>query len=189
VQVGSGLVGRFHRGEVVYSRAWCPSMEMMIGEEKYMEWLVASISRDRTGRVWSSMKGRTVHSMRLPQDNRREGRTVGTAGSVWPGLGMGSSSGCSGEVISWDLTRPGKMGGSKFTILHREHFKNLFSISCTKDMVYTVGQDRTLVATSLSSSRLVFSLPCFAGFVYCLAINHIEPSTIAIGTGDGQIRV
>ena len=56
-------------------------------------------------------------------------------------------------------------------------------------MVYTVGQDRTLVATSLSSSRLVFSLPCFAGFVYCLAINHIEPSTIAIGAGDGQIRV
>jgi hypothetical protein len=55
VQVGSGLVGKCHRGEVVYSLAWSPSMEVMIGEEKYMEWLVASISRDRTGRVWSSM--------------------------------------------------------------------------------------------------------------------------------------
>ena len=39
----------------MYSLAWSPSMEVMIGEEKYTEWLVASISRDRTGRVWSSM--------------------------------------------------------------------------------------------------------------------------------------
>jgi hypothetical protein len=37
----------------------------------------------------------------------------------------------------------------------REHFNNLLSISCNKNMVYTVGQNRTLVATFLSSFRLV----------------------------------
>ena len=42
-------------------------------------------------------------------------------------------------------------------------------------MVFTVGQDMTLVATSLSSARLVFSLPCFAGVV-------------AIGAGEEMVR-
>ena len=127
----------------------------------------------------------------MPQENRRRRQDGGHCWvSVgWPRDGIILSSGCSGELISWNLTRPGNRGGSKFTILHREHFKNLFSISCTKDMVYTEGQDKTLMATSLSSSRLVFNLSCIAGFVYCFALNHIEPSTIAIGAGDGQIRV
>ena len=48
-----------------------PGMEVMIGEEKYLEWLVVSSSRDRFVRVLSSMERRTVDSMRLPQNNRR----------------------------------------------------------------------------------------------------------------------
>ena len=125
---------RWH-DEDVYSLAGSPSMEVMIGEEKYMEWPAA---------VGTGL--------------------VGTAVSVLAGQGMGSS--CPVAVVG-----------------------SLFSISCTKDIVYTEGQDKTLMATSLSSSRLVFNLSCIAGFVYCFAINHIEPSTIAIGAGDGQIRV
>jgi hypothetical protein len=66
--IGTGLVGKCH----MVRECMSPSMEVMIGEEKYMEWLVASSSRDRTGRLWSSMKCRTVHIMRLPQDNRRK---------------------------------------------------------------------------------------------------------------------
>jgi WD40 repeat protein len=94
VQAGSGLVGKcqgtgsvIHRmrghDEDVYSLAWSPSMEVMIGEEKYMEWLVASISksRDRTVRVWFSREGRAVHTQ-LPRIAGGKGRTVGTAGSV-----------------------------------------------------------------------------------------------------------
>ena len=124
---------------------------------------MASSSRDRTGRVWSSMEDSAQHEA-CHRKTGGEGRMVGTAGSVLAGQGMGSS--CPVAVVG-----------------------SLFSISCTKDIVYTEGQDKTLMATSLSSSRLVFNLSCIAGFVYCFAINHIEPSTIAIGAGDGQIRV
>ena len=42
----------------MYSQAWSPIIDVMIGEEKYMEWLVASSSRDRTVRLWSSREGK-----------------------------------------------------------------------------------------------------------------------------------
>ena len=71
----------------------------------------------------------------------------------------------------------------------REHARNLFSIAVdsARGRVYTVAQDRSVVATSLTGTRL-YSLPCFAGFVYAVASNPIEPSTLAIGAGDGLIR-
>ena len=188
---GTGRIVHRMRGhdEDVYSLAWSPSMNVRIGDEEYMEWMMASSSRDRTVRVWSSKEGRTVHSMRIPQERQKRQDNHSWITLSWPRDGVIFSSGSSGELISWDLTKPGKRGGSEFTIVHREHFKNLFSISCNENTVFTVGQDRNIVATSLLSSRVVFSLPCFAGFVYCLAVNPIDPSTLAIGAGDGQIRV
>ena len=88
MQVGSGLDGSgyfkdrkgdpSHEGHVedMYSLAWSPCMKVMIGEEKYMEWLVASSSKGRTVMVGPSKESVAVHNMRLPQDNR----TGGTAG-------------------------------------------------------------------------------------------------------------
>ena len=91
--------------------------------------------------------------------------------------------------MSWDLETPGKKGGSEFSVLHREHFKNLFGIAVCGKVAYTVGQDRSVVATNLDTARLVYNLPCFAGFVYTIASNPIDPSILAVGAGDSQIRV
>ena len=98
------------------------------------------------------------------------------------------SGGVSGELLSWHLDKPGKKGGSEWRVESREHFKNLFSISCTGVRVVTVGQDRTVAVTNIETRERVFSLPCFAGFVYTVVSNPIEPSTLAIGAGDGMIR-
>ena len=71
----------------------------------------------------------------------------------------------------------------------REHFRNLFSL-CHNDQgeVFTVGQDRVMAVTNIVTHTKVYSLPCFAGFVYTVVSNPIEPSTLAIGAGDGLIR-
>ena len=98
-------------------------------------------------------------------------------------------SGGNGELLSWNLEKPGKKGGSEFSMLHRDHFKNLFSIAAWDGVAYTIGQDRALIATHLDTGRQMYALPTFAGFVYCLASNPVDPSLVAIGAGDSQIRV
>ena len=95
------------------------------------------------------------------------------------------SGGVSGELISWHLDRPGRKGGSEWSVISREHFKNLFSVSCSDNgNVYTVGQDRVMAVTRLETRAKVYSLPCFAGFIYTVVSNPIEPSTLAIGAGN-----
>ena len=98
-------------------------------------------------------------------------------------------SGGNGELLSWSLEKPGKKGGSEFSTLHRDHFKNLFSIAAWDGVAYTIGQDRALIATHMDTGRQMYALPTFAGFVYCLASNPVDPSLVAIGAGDSQIRV
>ena len=55
--------------------------------------------------------------------------------------------------------------------------------------VVTVGQDRTLVVYDLERTSLLCSLPTFAAWVYCLAANPVDPRVVAVGSGDGLIRV
>ena len=188
---GGGKVVHRMRGhdEDVYSLAWSPSTSTRLGEEVVEGWLVASASRDRTVRLWSGGEGRTVHSVRIPSQHKAGGGGKGQGGFAqqsfitvsWPREGSLLTSGGQGELVSWDLARPGKKGGSEFTILHREHFKNLFSIAVCGSVAYTVGQDRSMVALALATARKEFSLATFAGFVYCLAVNPIEPSILAVG--------
>ena len=195
---GSGRVLQKMRGhdEDVYGVAWSPaSTGLVLGGQEHEGWLVASSSRDRTVRVWSAAEGRTLHTIKLPpgpgQDRRQQG--AGQHSWVtcsWPAPATLLSSGAGGELLAWQLDKPGRKGqGSEWRVLSREHARNLFSIAVdsARGRVYTVAQDRSVVATSLTGTRL-YSLPCFAGFVYAVASNPIEPSTLAIGAGDGLIR-
>ena len=74
-------------------------------------------------------------------------------------------------------------------MVNREHERLLFSLGAAGEAVYSVGQDRCLVAASLESVRPTYVLPTFAGFVYCLASNPIEPGLVGVGAGDGVLRV
>ena len=55
--------------------------------------------------------------------------------------------------------------------------------------MYTNGQDRVLGVYNLISNRLLYNMPTLNGFAYCLATNALDPSIVALGAGDGLIRV
>ena len=79
--------------------------------------------------------------------------------------------------------------GDDFQNVHVEHYRHLFSICTFNDYVITSGYNRSLVCYDLAKDCLHYNLPNFASRVTCLASNVIDPGIIALGSGDGMIRV
>ena len=76
-----------------------------------------------------------------------------------------------------------------FLDLHREHSKNTFSIGVFDDLIFTIGYDRSLISYNLTEKDIQFNLPTFAGRVTCMASNSVDSSILALGSGDGLIKV
>ena len=56
-------------------------------------------------------------------------------------------------------------------------------------MVLTCGYDRSLVCYKPGKDQLVFNLPTFSSRITCMVQNVQDPSVLALGCGDGQIRI
>ena len=49
--------------------------------------------------------------------------------------------------------------------------------------------DRSLICYNLTEKDIQFNLPTFAGRVTCMASNSVDSSILALGSGDGLIKV
>ena len=128
---GTGRIHQRMRGhdEDVYGVSWSPCQGISIGDQSFEEWLLVSSSRDKTLRVWSEKEGRSVHMIRIPAPDRRQGgKDAAWISCHWQSPSIILSSGVSGELLAWHLDKPAKKGGSEWFVVTREHFKNLFSI-------------------------------------------------------------
>ena len=166
--------------------------------------LIAISSREKTISVWSTKSGRQLANLRLPGSGsgRNKGSTDKTTFNTcfWLNRNTLLSSGIHGELLEWNLDRLIKCtadgilrstdGNSpEVQVLHREHNRTLYSINSTGDSIQTAGQDRSVVSFSSRYKKLDFNLPTFASWVYALAPNNVDPTIIAAGAGDGQIRI
>ena len=68
-------------------------------------------------------------------------------------------------------------------------FRNTFSIGIFENLMFTIGYDRSLVCYNLTEKDVHFNLPTYAGRVTCMASNAVDSSILALGSGDGLIRV
>ena len=166
--------------------------------------LIAISSREKTISIWSSKSGRQLASLRLPGSG--SGRNKGSSDKTtfntcfWLKHNVLVSSGVYGELLEWNLDRLIKRSADgilrssdgnspEVQVLHREHNRTLYSISSTGYSIQTAGQDRSIVSYSSLYKKLDFNLPTFASWVYALAPNSVDPTIIAAGAGDGQIRI
>ncbi|XP_068592685.1 gem-associated protein 5 isoform X2 [Cebidichthys violaceus] len=208
---------RGHEDEI-HSLAWSPvagedalysrpeDMEgtsgVSAGDEKGC--YLASGSKDQTMRIWSSAKGKSVMTLKLPYLKKR-GSAVdpGVKERLWlhvhwpKGRPTQLVSSCfGGEMVMWDLTRTGKQRWTLFGTSSegQNHSRIIFNMSSVRlqddrELLISTSMDREMKCWDLASLDCCWTLPTLGGFVYALTFSPVGSGCLALGVGDSMIRV
>ncbi|XP_069754122.1 gem-associated protein 5 [Narcine bancroftii] len=171
--------------------------------EKEQICVLASGSRDQTIRIWNASKGKGLVTLRLPQMKRRGTVDMGAKERIWltvhwprnrPTQLVSSSFG--GELLLWDLAQGGKQ---KWTLLGQSpegqnHSRIVFNLSsvCGQDgreLLLSTSMDRDVKCWDLTTLECSWTQPSLGGFAYSLAFSPVNLGSLAVGVGDGMIRV
>ncbi|XP_043845101.1 gem-associated protein 5 [Dromiciops gliroides] len=164
---------------------------------------LATGSKDQTIRIWSCSRGRGVMTLKLPFLKRRGGGVDPTVKEriwltlFWPtGQPTQLVSSCfGGELLLWDLTHSGKRKCTLFSSSsegqnHSRIVFNLCSVqSEDKELLLSISMDRDVKCWDMTTLECCWTLPSLGGFVYSLAFSPVDMGCLAIGVGDGMIRV
>ncbi|XP_018568237.1 gem-associated protein 5 isoform X2 [Anoplophora glabripennis] len=178
-----------------------------VEEEPRREFLLASSGKEGNIYIWrAGTDGRMQTFLNVPHKtgHRKSGKS--SSDKLWivlcwisPTVLLSSSK--SAELMKWTLPKP-KDKKKQFSVLHCDHNSMLFSIAAPivflnehnwlderKMNVWTVGHDRLLLNTDLTSERK--NLACYPtlGNAECLALSPVDPNRLAIGTAEGVIKI
>eukprot|EP00058_Branchiostoma_floridae_P018127 XP_002603616.1 hypothetical protein BRAFLDRAFT_93160 [Branchiostoma floridae] len=92
-----------------------------------------------------------------------------------------------GDILLWDLRN------QKWQALDHSggtgHSRVVFSITAVQNHIITTSMDRQIILWDLSRVKPQWSLPTLGGFVYALAFSPLTTGQLAIGVGDGMVRI
>ncbi|KAK7926235.1 hypothetical protein WMY93_008545 [Mugilogobius chulae] len=165
--------------------------------------LLASGSRDQTLRIWSTDRGKSVVTLKLPYLKKRgSAMDPGVKERLWlnvlwpKGRKTEVVSSCfSGELLLWDLLKTGKQKWSLFGSSSdgQNHNRIVFNTSSFQtqetQLLLSTSMDREIKCWDLNSLELCWTLPTLGGFVYALCFSPLGSGTLALGVGDNMIRV
>ncbi|XP_029304088.1 gem-associated protein 5 [Cottoperca gobio] len=165
---------------------------------------LASGSKDQTMRIWSSSKGKSVTTLKLPYLKKR-GSAVdpGVKERLWlhvhwpKGRPTQLVSSCfGGELVMWDLTRTGKQRWTLFGTSSegQNHNRIVFNVSSVhlqddRELLISTSMDREIKCWDLASLDCCWTLPTLGGFIYALTFSPVGAGCLALGVGDNMIRV
>lgn len=159
--------------------------------------LLASSSKDKTVRIWSSLRGRQIAVFKSPKSNQfaREDKTKSWSTLLWNPNNANhvyvSSSG--GEILKWNLdSGPSQKPASISSAKVLSHNRPVFCICAgglNNSLMCTVSMDRQMIFWNLPQSVPVCAVPTLGGFVYAVKTSPIDPGRLAIGVGDSMIRL
>ncbi|XP_076993601.1 gem-associated protein 5 isoform X2 [Tamandua tetradactyla] len=165
---------------------------------------LATGSKDQTIRIWSCSKGRGVMILKLPFLKRRGGGMDPTVKErLWLTLHWPSdqptqlvSSCFGGELLLWDLTQSWRRKYTLFSASSegQNHSRIVFNLcplqtEDNKQLLISTSMDRDVKCWDMATLECCWTLPSLGGFAYSLAFSPVDLGCLAIGVGDGMIRV
>ncbi|XP_060054020.1 gem-associated protein 5 isoform X2 [Erinaceus europaeus] len=165
---------------------------------------VATGSKDQTIRIWSCSRNRGVMTLKLPFLKRRGGGVDPTVRErLWLTLHWPKdqptqliSSSFGGELLLWDLTQSWRRRYTLFSasLEGQNHSRIVFNLCplLTEDdrqLLLSTSMDRDVKCWDLATLDCCWTLPSLGGFAYSLAFSPVDTGCLAIGVGDGMIRV
>ncbi|KAL4230771.1 Gem-associated protein 5 [Mactra antiquata] len=160
-------------------------------------WLLASGSKDKTIRVWSTSRSRQLSLLKLPSTGRRERNDESGKSRMWLTLLWSPhcsnhimSGSMSGDILLWDITKSGKIKPKSFS--GRGHLRfafNLCLLGLEKKILCSVSMDRQIIFWDMDLHCQLGIMHTFGGYVYTIKPCTIDPGRIALGIGDNTIRL
>ncbi|KAM6224638.1 gem-associated protein 5 [Rhynchocyon petersi] len=165
---------------------------------------LATGSKDQTIRIWSCSRGRGVMILKLPFLKRRGGGIDPTIKErLWLTLHWPSdqptqlvSSCLGGELLLWDLNQSWRRNYTLFSASSEgnTHSRIVFNLcplqtEDNKNLLLSTSMDRDVKCWDMSTLECCWTLPSLGGFAYSLAFSPVDIGCLAIGVGDGMIRV
>ncbi|XP_072302080.1 gem-associated protein 5 [Eucyclogobius newberryi] len=163
--------------------------------------LLASGSKDQTLRIWSTDRGKSVVTLKLPYLKKRGSvMDPGVKERLWLNVlwlrrTQVISSCFSGELLLWDLLKSGKQKWSLFGSSSdgQNHNRIVFNMSSVQmqeqQLLLSTSMDREIKCWDAGALELCWTLPALGGFVYALCFSPLGSGTLALGVGDNTIRV
>uniref|UniRef100_A0A4X1TUA1 Gem-associated protein 5 n=1 Tax=Sus scrofa TaxID=9823 RepID=A0A4X1TUA1_PIG len=165
---------------------------------------LATGSKDQTIRIWSCSRGRGVMTLKLPFLKRRGGGIDPTVKErLWLTLHWPKdqptqlvSSCFGGELLLWDLTQSWRRKYTLFSASSegQNHSRIVFNLcplqtEDDKQLLLSTSMDRDVKCWDMATLECCWTLPSLGGFAYSLAFSPVDTGCLAIGVGDGMIRV
>ncbi|KAK2494064.1 hypothetical protein MC885_020609 [Smutsia gigantea] len=164
---------------------------------------LATGSKDQTIRIWSCSRGRGVMTLKLPFLKRRGGVDPTVKERLWLTLHWPKeqptqlvSSCFGGELLLWDLTQSWRRKYTLFSASSEglNHSRIVFNLcplqtEDDKQLLLSTSMDRDVKCWDMATLECCWTLPSLGGFAYSLAFSPVDMGCLAIGVGDGMIRV
>ncbi|OWF45310.1 gem-associated protein 5-like [Mizuhopecten yessoensis] len=163
--------------------------------------LLASGSKDKTIRIWSTDRGRQLLQLKVGKSGGRDQGNEYGGGKMWttfvwlrnnPRHLISSSAG--GDLLKWDITSPTQQKSKPFCAEHKKggHYRMVFNLHLAgpaDSYLCSMSMDRQVIVWNTDSGSLFGVLPTFGGFVYVAKSSPVDPGRMAVGVGDSMIRL
>ncbi|XP_077522300.1 gem-associated protein 5-like [Amblyomma americanum] len=198
---GSNMIYKLkgHNG-IVLSLSWNTNFSPKDDGTQHKQLCLCSTAFDRTLKIWNVSEEKFTKSLKAPLSNKNkkfDTREKWTAACWIPGSGEAIvSSSATGDVCIYE---PGAT--KEWTFLDCDadsggHSSAVYNICLvggtqggTKLYAVSASEDRNIIFWDLAARKSAYCIPSLGGFVYSLAFSPFACATLAVGVGDGSIKV
>lgn len=161
---------------------------------------LCSTALDRTLKVWDVAGETLLTSLRVPSSKKGKSADIRDKwiAACWIPGGMGKivASSITGDVCIYDPNAEKQCTFLDYDADSGGHSASVYNVCIvgdaekgTKMYVVSASEDRNIVFWDLVTKKSAYCISCAGGFIYSLAFSPFACATLAVGAGDGSVKV